>query len=298
LNRAAAVQELDAGIQIAVDVDRALDDPRVGAVDVCLPHHLHEPICLRAIAAGRDVLCEKPLAPELAGADRMTDAANAAGRLLMVAENECFHPVYERVAEIVADGAAVGAPALVQATRECYLRDAFMQDRPWFLRRDQSGGGILLSGGVHDFAKLRMMLGEITTVHAAAARQRFSELESEDTVVLMLEFANGVVGTLVESFLMLDPVTAAGEEVHRLRIDGDAGSLEVIQGARLRICNADGTYEVHLPAADTFRAQAHEFLRCVRSRDEPRTSARRQRRNLELVHAAYTSIAGGQPVRL
>ena len=176
-------------------------------------------------------------------------------------------------------------------------RESFLTSRPWFLRRDASGGGILLSGGIHDFAKLRMMMGEIVTVHCLRARQRFLELETEDTVALVLGFENGAVGTLVESYFMIDPITTTGAEAHRLRIDGDGGSIELVGPLRLRVTTPAGASELSVEEQDPFRAEVREFLDCVVSRREPLTSARAQRRNLELVEAAYTSMTSGVPVR-
>lgn len=278
------------------DLNQALTDPAVSAVDVCLPHHLHAEVCLRAITAGKDVLCEKPLAPALADADRITEAADEAGVVLMVAENECFDPRYRMIRKLIDEG-AIGPPALVQATRECYPEESAGRISSWWNRASEAGGGILLSGGIHDFAKLRMMLGEVAMVYGHRARQRLHELETEDTVVVLLQFENGTVGTLVESFFMLDPTTATGQEVHRLRIDGDSGSLEVTEADRLRLSDASGTREIVVESENTFRAEVREFLECMNNRREPETSGRRQRRNLELVEATYASIASGQPVQ-
>ena len=296
LERASEVAALQPGARPATSLDEPLSDPAVNMVDVCVPHYLHAETCLAAIARGKDVLCEKPLAPSLAAADRMTEAAEEAGTLLMVAENECYNPTYRKIAALLAAG-VIGKPALVQATRECYLRESFVHDRPWFLSRDAAGGGILVSGAIHDFAKLRMMLGEVVVLHSLRARQRFAEMEAEDTVVTVLGFEGGAVGTLVESFFMIDPTTTTGAEVHRLRIDGDNGSLEVTAPERLRVTTLEAVHELTVPFEDTFRAEVQEFLACVSSRREPATSARSQRRNLELVEAAYASIASGQPVR-
>jgi UDP-N-acetyl-2-amino-2-deoxyglucuronate dehydrogenase len=296
LERASEVAALQPGARPATSMDEPLADPAVNMFDVCVPHYLHAETCLAAIAAGKDVLCEKPLAPSLAAADRMTDAADKAGTLLMVAENECYNPTYRKIAALLAAG-VIGQPALVQATRECYLRESFVRDRPWFLSRDAAGGGILVSGAIHDFAKLRMMLGEVVVLHSLRARQRFAEMETEDTVVTVLGFEGGAVGTLVESFFMIDPTTKTGAEVHRLRIDGDKGSIEVMAPERLRVATLESVDEMTVPFEDTFRAEIREFLACVATRREPLTSARAQRRNLELVKAAYASIASGQAVR-
>jgi predicted dehydrogenase len=296
--RAAMIAGLRSGVRAVASLEQALCDSTVTVVDVCAPHNLHAEICMQALAAGKDVLCEKPLAPAVSDADRMVTAAETAGMLLMVAENECFDPRYKRIRDLIASG-TIGEPALVQATRECFLRESFLRDRPWYLSRNESGGGILLSGGIHDFARLRMVAGEITLIYGLPARQRFKELGTEDTAVLALGFRNGAVGTLVESFFMFDPTTAAGQEVHRLRIDGDQGSIEVTGPDRIRVSTLQGpTREMKVPVEDTFRAEVREFLGCVVTRREPRTSARSQRRNLELVEAAYTSIAVGRPVQL
>ncbi len=297
LDRANQVAQLGKDARAAMGLEPVLADPAVDAVDVCLPHHLHAEAGIATIQARKHLLCEKPLALNLPDADRLTDAAAKAGTVLMVAENECFNPVYLTVQQLLEEG-TIGEPGLIQATRQCYLRESFVSERPWFLRREDSGGGILLSGGIHDFAKLRMMLGEITLVHCLRARQRFVELETEDTVVMVLGFANGAAGTLVESFFMLDPVTATGDEVHSLRIDGDSGSLEIVRRDQLRVTTSEGTRHVSVPVKDTFREEVREFMDSVRAGREPKTSARSQRRNLALVEAAYASMASGQSVRL
>ena len=297
VSRASEVAGLQSLAQTGTRIEGPLSDPAVVMIDVCVPHHLHTEVCLAAIARGKDVLCEKPLAPTLADADRMAAAADDAGTLLMVAENECFQPIYGEIQSLLAAG-AIGKPALVQATRECFLRKSFMRERPWFLGRETSGGGILMSGGIHDFAKLRMILGEIKAVYALRARQRFVELETEDTVVMVLDFESGVAGTLVESFFMIDPTTTTGAEAHRLRIDGDNGSIEVTGPESLRVTTPEGVREVIVPAEDSFRKEVREFLACVKNRQEPSTSAHAQRRNLELVEAAYASITSGEPTRL
>ena len=124
VERAADVATLQPGTRAAASIDEALSDPHVTMVDVCLPHHLHAGACLAAAADGKDVLCEKPLATTLVEADEMTEAADEAGILLMVAESECFSPLYRQVRTMLESG-VIGQPALVQATRECYLASPF-----------------------------------------------------------------------------------------------------------------------------------------------------------------------------
>ncbi|MGH2355031.1 MAG: Gfo/Idh/MocA family protein, partial [Chloroflexota bacterium] len=231
----AALPEGRAGdVRIGTDYRPALDDPAVQSVDICLPHHLHAEVAIAAAQAGKHVLVEKPLAATLDEADQMIAAAERAGVLLMVAENVHFNPLYLRVRDLLRDG-AIGRPALIQMTREAYLRESFLKERPWFLDAHAAAGGIMMSGGIHDFETMRLLIGEVESVYALRARQRFHEMDGDDTSVALVRFRDGTAGTLVESFLMKSLVTASGPEVHTLRVDGDLGSLSVDDGARIRL---------------------------------------------------------------
>jgi predicted dehydrogenase len=292
--------------RVSQDYREALADPGVDAVSICLPHDLHAPVAVEAAQAGKHILVEKPLAATLEGADRMIEAAERAGVVLMVAENVRFTPVYRKICELLADG-AIGEPALIQMSRQCYLRESFMTGRPWFLDERAAAGGIMMSGGVHDFETMRMLIGEVESVYSLRAPQRFLEMEGDDTSVALIQFRNGVVGTLVESFLMKNLTTASGPEVHTLRIDGALGSLSVEDGQTICLFSERDDYllgdsltqhEIHVPKQNTFALLMEHFSDCVRSKREPITSGRSQRRPLEAVLAAYESMASGRPVAL
>jgi UDP-N-acetyl-2-amino-2-deoxyglucuronate dehydrogenase len=293
-----------AGARVGTDYAEALADPGVDATGICLPHNLHAEVAIAAAGAGKHILVEKPLAATLAEADRMIAAAERAGVALMVAENVRFDPVLNRVAELIREG-IIGTPALVQIGRECYLRASFLRDRPWFLDARAAAGGIMMSGGVHDFETLRMIIGEVASVHALRAPQRFLEMEGDDTSVALIRFASGAVGTMVESFLMKSLTTAAGLEVHTLRIDGDQGSLTVGADRRIRFYSERAEYgpggqlvahELHVPEADTFALEIAHFVEAVGRGEEPLTSGRSQRLPLACVLAAYRSMELGRPV--
>ncbi len=152
-----------------------------------------------------------------------------------------------------------------------------------------------------------MVLGEVEEVYALRARQRFAEMEGDDTSVALVRFADGAVGTLVESFVMKSLETAAGSEVHTLRIDGELGSLATRDGRTIELFSERPDYlpggalarhTIHVPEADTFAREIAHFIQCVRVGAEPVTSGRSQRRPLELVLAAYESMETGRPVRV
>lgn len=299
--RAAAIAEGEENCGVSVDLHVALDDPELDAIDICLPHNLHAEVAIEAAASAKHVLCEKPLAVSLEEADRMIAAADARGMILMVAENVVFSPLYQLARDLLSSG-AIGKPALVQVSRACYLEDSFTQERPWFMDEKAAGGGMMMSGGIHDFQKLRMIVGEITSVYARRAPQRFSGMQGDDTSVALLEFQNGATGIMVESYMMKSAVTVSGTEEHTLRVDGETGSIRVVSDTsstitvfRDRVDDPDLSgavidSQVVVPEVDTFDLEVAHFIDCARSGKEPLTSGRKMRRPLELVLAAYRSM--------
>jgi UDP-N-acetylglucosamine 3-dehydrogenase len=291
---------------VSTDYRSALNDPEVNVVDICLPHSLHAPVAVDAASAGKHVLCEKPLADSLEAADRMIETANRVGIVLMVAENIRFNSVYLKIKDLLQHG-VIGQPALIQMTRECYLRKSFLEERQWFLDKKSAAGGIMTSGGIHDFETMRMLIGEVESVYSLRARQRFMEMEGDDTSVALVRFYNGAVGTLVESFIMKSLVTASGPEIHTLRIDGDLGSLSTNDGQTIVLFSEREDFlpggilkqhEINVPGGDTFILEVEHFLECIQTGEEPITSGRSQRRSLEIVLAAYQSMESGKPVTL
>ncbi len=305
--------DLDAGrakalhaLHTAADYRLALADPDVQAVDICLPHHLHAAVAVEAAQAGKHILCEKPIAATLEEADQMIAAAERAGVVLMIAENERFNPLSHKVRELVQAG-VIGRPALFQMTRECYLIRSFLEERRWFLDAKAAAGGMMMSGGVHDFEAARLIIGDVQSVYALRAPQRFLEMEGDDTSVALVRFGNGVVGTFVQSFVMKSLITAAGSEVHTMRIDGDLGSIAVQDGRTIQVFSERADYrlgeqlvqhQIYVPEQDTFALEVEHFLRVVQTGEEPITSGRSQRRPLEIVLAAYRSMETGLPVRV
>jgi predicted dehydrogenase len=307
LIRAAAVKAAtNREANVSKDFGDALNDPAVDAVDICLPHDLHGVVCVAAAQAGKHILCEKPIAATLEEADQMIAAAEQAGVILMIAENEQFHPVTLKVGVFIKNG-VIGRPALFQMTRECYLTRSFVEERPWFLDARAAAGGVMMAGGVHDFNTANMIIGDVESVYALRAPQRFIELEGDDTSVAVVRFRNGAVGTFVQSYIMKSLVTAAESEIHTLRVDGELGSISVEDGHTIRVFSEREDmligerliqHEIYVPEQDTFFLEVQHFIRCIQTGSEPITNGRAQRRPLEIVLAAYQSMQSGEPVRL
>src|SRR2546426_3986642 len=121
----------------------AVRDPRAAGALVCTPHDRHLRDALTALEAGLHVLVEKPIAPSLAEVDRMVGVANAAGRILMVAENFRFMPAFRHGHRLIASGR-------LGELRELHLvARGYRRPGGWRLGGGASGGGGLIGAGIH-----------------------------------------------------------------------------------------------------------------------------------------------------
>ena len=147
------------------DYQELLDDPDIEAVYIPLPNHLHAPWTLRAAAAGKHVLCEKPLAMSSAEAQEMVDGCATAGVLLMEAFMYRLHPLWIRVRELVRDG-TIGDLEAIQAFFSYRNLD------PLNIRNvTEFGGGALMDIGCYPVNVARMMFdGEPIAVAGAVRR--------------------------------------------------------------------------------------------------------------------------------
>jgi predicted dehydrogenase len=141
------------GIRTYERLEAMLEDPEVDLVDLCLPPHLHVEATLRALAAGKHVFCEKPLALTAADCDRMVEAARKAGRQLFAGHVLPFFPEYREARRII-DGGEAGK--LLGGSFQRVISDpAWLKDfwDPALV------GGPLLDLSVHDSHLIRMLFG-------------------------------------------------------------------------------------------------------------------------------------------
>jgi predicted dehydrogenase len=136
--------------------------PHVDVVDICTPTYLHRDMVLQAAAAGKDIICEKPLARTLEQGQAMIQATRQAGVQLLVAHVVRFFPEYAQAKHAVEDG-QIGDPAVVRLKRNVF-RPRKTRDN-WFLEHEKSGG-MILDLMIHDFDYARWVAGEVDAVFA------------------------------------------------------------------------------------------------------------------------------------
>lgn len=198
------------------------------AVDIMLPHALHEEAAVAAFAAGKHVVLEKPMAHNLASAARILAAARAAGVVFMVAEQAQYWPDARKVREMIGEG-VIGEVITARAFFGGPVRPGDGGPRPWRYDLALAGGGITMDGGAHWIRPLRMWLGEIDEVVAITGRP-LAEMEGESLSRSLLRFRSGVVAAF--DALHAGAAMGPGEE---FRVTGTEGELLVEKGRQGRL---------------------------------------------------------------
>jgi predicted dehydrogenase len=211
-----------------------LADPDVEVVYVSLPNALHVPWAVRALEAGKHVLCEKPLTPRAADAAAAFDAAERAGRLLVEAFMWRHHPQTAAVARLVADGA-------VGSLRQARAVFSFSLPEDPNVRWDpELEGGALMDVGCYCVSALRLLCGEPERVSCEIADRGGVDAHAS----AVLRFPGDVLGVLECAFdtaprsflevvgssgrlLVEDPWKAPAQGLTLVRADGSAEAVEV-----------------------------------------------------------------------
>jgi predicted dehydrogenase len=289
LGRARAYAREFGGAAAFGTYEEALRDPRVSAAIVCTPHDRHLADTLQALALGRHVLVEKPIARTLDEADRMIDGARRAGRVLMVAENFRFMPAFRRVAEIIASGG-------LGRLRELHLvARGFRRHAGWRLAAASMGGGVLIDGGIHYVHNLRRWGGEVRRVFGLAPPHMFPEMSGEDGVDALLEMEGGVIG-----FLSNSVGTPGMTGLQWSTVSGTRGSCVADNRGRFVIVRGLGGLRTRVFWRDQrgYVAMLEAFVRAMTTGEPPETGGAEGRRDLAVVLAVYRSIAEGRPVEV
>ena len=254
----------------------ALADDRIDTVLIATPPDSHLDLTLAALEQGKDVIVEKPAFPCVADFSAVHAAQHRSGRRVLVAENYCYKPLARALHSIVTSG-VLGEIRFVQV-------DAAKRQRSSGWRTDPSVscGGALLEGGVHWVDLLSNMGLGVETVHGF----RPGDWQGiEQSMLLVVEYAEGAVGTLTHSWEV--PSLLRGLRMsHIYGTRGSAafesnGLFVVVTGMRTRII-FPGLRDI-----GGYRAMFRDFFDALRTGSEPRMTLGRAQRSLELIEGAY-----------
>lgn len=197
------------------DLDAALHDPDVDVVYVGGTNELHAPVAVAAAAAGKHVLCEKPIALSLDDGFEIEASCRRHGVVLGVNHVKRQAPTLRAMRHAIAEG-AVGQPL---AARVFFTTALPVHQQTWRVDATAPGSGVILDLTVHDVDLLRFLLGdEVESVAALGTQQGLATGTTEDSVMGALRFRSGLLASFHDSFTV--PHAGTGLEVH-----GTAGSL-------------------------------------------------------------------------
>jgi xylose dehydrogenase (NAD/NADP) len=266
--------------------EELLADPEVDAVYISLPNTLHCPWSIKAMEAGKHVLCEKPLSRHTDEVERTFDVAERTGRIMSEAFMYRHNPQTKRLKQLVDDG-AIGELRLIRSVFSYSLYDADNIR----LRTDVEGGA-LMDVGCYNVSGSRLLGGEPERAYGEAW---FGPSGTDWVFTGTLRFPGDVLATF-------DCGTAMPER-DELEVVGSEGSLFVddpwhCNEPVIELRRADGVERIEVEFADSYRLELENVSDAIRGEGEPllgRDDAVGQARTLEALHESATS---GKPVTL
>lgn len=277
--------------------DEIADDEAIQVVYIVTPNGLHRDLAVRALDAGKHVLCEKPMANSVAECEAMIAAAKRADRLLMIAYRAHFEP-HNLAAKTMMTGGALGAVNFIDAYTHRPLDISRPRDQ-WRIRRELAGGGSMPDIGIYALNGAIFYYGETpesltAQVHAPDGDPRFAEIE--DVCAVQARFPSGAVAHMSSSY-----TTGA----NRISIFGDKAfatlspatsyhdnRLSVHEGGQVRQITTPEQSDVQF-----FREMDHLSL-AIKSGTGVLTPGEMGLRDVALIEAIYHAALTGERVEV
>lgn len=277
--------------------DRLKDHPEIQAVYIALPNSMHLEYTLRAAAAGKHVLCEKPMATNSADAEKMITACDQAHVKLMIAYRSQYEPLDRAIVKAVRE-------RKIGVLREFISVNSQQQGDPnqWRMKRALAGGGPLPDVGIYSINAARFLSGEEPIEVFGRTQQlpgdpRFTEIES--MAQFWMKFPSGFTATCTTSY--------ASHRSQYLRLNGSEGWAELnpafaYSGLKLRF----GTMESGKPSIleptieqkHQFATEIDHFADCIKENRKPLTSGEEGLQDMRIIEAIYESARTGRVIAL
>jgi predicted dehydrogenase len=277
------------GFPVTTDITAAIGDPAVQAVLIVTPANSHLPIAEAAFAAGKHVLCEKPIEASLQRGEQLVAAAQRSGCKLGVVLQMRFRAGSRRLKALLDEGALgeVQAASMTAA----WWRPQSYYDVPGRGSRERDGGGVLITQAIHTLDLLRWLVG-VQSVSAAQIRTTaLHDIEAEDYAAALIRLGNGAPGTLMAT------TAAYPGSPENIQIIGTLGTAS-LQGGSLQVGWLDGREETLVNqggfgggadpmafAHDAHRALLSDFLDAIETGRDPAVSGEEALTTQRLIEA-------------
>ncbi|MFQ5623637.1 MAG: Gfo/Idh/MocA family protein [Paracoccaceae bacterium] len=288
------------------DLPAYLADHRPDGAIVATPNRMHADHALACIAAGVPVLIEKPVADNAGDAEKLVSAAEAAGVPVLVGHHRRYNPIVTVAREAIASG-RLGDIVSVHAQFWLFKPEDYF-DVAW---RRRKGAGPVFINLIHDMDLLRFLCGEIVSVQAVESRAARG-FHVEDTAAILLEFANGALGTVAVSDAVVAPWSWELTAAENAAYPATGAACYMFGGSRASLSLPDlqlwqypgergwheaiGRTVLAHNRADPLVLQMRHFLDVTRGRSRPMVSGREGLASLRVVEAVKRAAAAGTAV--
>jgi 1,5-anhydro-D-fructose reductase (1,5-anhydro-D-mannitol-forming) len=272
-----------------------LADPGVDVVYISTTNELHKAQAIAAAAAGKHVLCDKPLALTVEDAQEMVAACQRAGVVMGTNHHLRSAATHRTMRRLIKEG-AIGKPLAARVFHAVYLPPRL---QGWRLDRPEAGGGVILDITVHDADALRFVLDDdVEDVIARSAQQGLAKAGLEDAVMGVMTFKSGVIAQWHDGFLIKHAGT--GFEVHGT--DGSLIGRDVMtQDPKGSIVLRRGDQEEIIdwgPPENLYSHLVRHFNAAVHGEGQPFCTGEEGIRSLAIAVAALESAQTGQRVKV
>ena len=261
-------------IECTTDLNELLARGDVQAVYISTPVKTHAPLSMAAARAGKHILCEKPMALSVDECEAMIQTAEASGVVLQIGYMMRFHPAHRLVKQRLAAG-ELGTLRFVHLERTAFIdfqSPDIPEHRKWFIRPEQSGGGVFTDLGSHPLDLLLFLTGDVVESCQLQIREQ-PRLGVETDALASLRFCSGLLATVFASWQV--PL-----HDNIIQIYGDKANLfarrtlgPYTDGTVERITEA-GREQIPFTYRNHYILQLEHFRDCVAESREPITSGR------------------------
>lgn len=288
---------------VVADYKELLNRDDIQLVSICLPPNMHCETSVAFLKAGKNVLCEKPMAPSLEDCDKMIAASKETGAKLTIICQNRFKQDIMKTKELL-DKNGLGKVFFAQANSLWWRGDNYY-DLWWRGTWAKEGGGCTFIHAVHHIDLFLWLMGDIDEVNALVSNQNHHNSEVEDVSITTIRFKSGAVGSMISNLLH------HGEE-QKIVIDGEKGTIEIPHKVRVSRQQHNGYPEDDTEACEALEklfqeqegleyldhcGQIENMVKAIETGTEPLVSGEDGRKTLEFISAVYQSAFTGTPVK-
>ncbi|MCZ6675504.1 MAG: Gfo/Idh/MocA family oxidoreductase [Verrucomicrobia bacterium] len=303
------------GCKAYSDADAFFNESGIEIVTIATPSGAHLEPALQAAAAGKHIICEKPLEISTERVDRMIEATDKAGVTLSGIFNRRFNPAVKAFKAAIEQN-RFGNIALAGASIRWYRDPEYYASSNWRGTWRWDGGGALRNQGIHAIDQLLYLAGPVKKVAASTTRSTHKGIEVEDTAVALLEFENGARG-IIEGSTACWSESGNPAEIY---VNGDQGSVILADGGfrqwefresspedshilenlmRNPKTSGMGSNDPKAISAEGHTRNFEDVVSAIQKGKSPSVDGREARKAIELISAIYKSAqSNGQPITL